>query len=220
MFKGLAIFVGALALPFATSAASAVTVQWADLTGQPDATTVVGTLAGIGVTYSGSLSFSQTAGGTDYWTDSGYTQGLVNRPTGSDIIALNGGGAKSISFSAPVTDLYVAFTSWNGNTVSFDRPFEIISQGCGYWGCGSFVPTAGNTQFFGSGEVHGVLKFAGTFSTLNFTDTSENWHGLTVGIIESAVPEPASWAMLITGLGLVGFRMRRRRGGPARQVVA
>lgn len=219
MFKSLAIVVGALALPLAASAAGAVTVQWADLTGQPDATTVVGTVAGIGVTYSGSLGFSQTAGGTDYWTDSGYTQGLVNRPTGSDIIALSGGGAKSISFSAPVTDLYVAFTSWNGNTVTFDRPFEIVSQGCGYWGCGTFVPSGGNTGFFGSGEVHGVLKFAGTFSTLNFTDTSEYWHGLTVGIADSAVPEPASWAMLMTGLGLVGFGMRRRRGA-AQQVVA
>ena len=30
----------------------------------------------------------------------------------------------------------------------------------------------------------------------------------------SAVPEPASWAMLITGFGAVGWAMRRRRAGP------
>lgn len=31
----------------------------------------------------------------------------------------------------------------------------------------------------------------------------------------AAVPEPASWAMLIAGFGLVGASMRRRRGLPA-----
>jgi hypothetical protein len=33
-----------------------------------------------------------------------------------------------------------------------------------------------------------------------------------VGGGEVGVPEPATWAMLITGFGLVGASVRRRRG--------
>ena len=55
-----------------TSMAQAVTVQWASLTAQPNATTVTGTMAGVGVTYTGSIYFSQLNNtGTDYWVDNG-----------------------------------------------------------------------------------------------------------------------------------------------------
>jgi hypothetical protein len=194
----------------AANSAQAVTVTWASLTAQPDATTVTGTVGGVGLTYSGSINFSQlNNAGTDYWVDGGYTQGLVNRPVGTDLISLNGGGLKTITFAAPVTDVYLAFTSWNAVDVTFSAPFTVVSQGAGYWGGGTFSVNGPSDGFFGNGEVHGVLKFAGTFTSLSFTDTSENWHGFTVGV--GAVPEPQSWAMLIAGFGLVGATMRRRR---------
>ncbi len=194
----------------AASSAQAVTVTWANLTAQPNATTVTGTVGGVGLTYSGSINFSQLANaGTDYWVDLGYTQGVVNRPVGTDLISLNDGGLKTITFAAPVTDVYLAFTSWNGVTAAFSAPFTVVSQGTGFWGSGTFDVNGPSDAFFGNGEVHGVLKFAGTFTSLSFTDTSENWHGFTVGI--GAVPEPQSWAMLIAGFGLVGATMRRRR---------
>jgi len=193
----------------AASAASAVTVNWADLT-TLSGTTVTGAIGSVGVTaVAPGLSFAQVAGGTDYWVDLGYTQSVVNRPPGTDVIALNRAATNTITFSAPVKDVYLAFNSWNGNTVTFSAPFTIVSQGCGYWGCGTFVPNAGNTGFFGSGEVHGVLKFSGTYSSLSFNDSSENWHGYQIGI--GTVPEPASWALLIAGFGMVGVAARRRR---------
>lgn len=199
----------------ATGASAMTTVQWATLSAQPNATTVTGSVAGVGVTYSGAIFFSQLSNsGTDFWVDLGYTQGLVNRPVGTDLIALNDAGTKTITFAAPVTDVYLAFTSWNGVTAGFDAPFTVVSQGAGFWGNGSFGVNGASNGFVGNGEVHGVLKFAGTFSSLTFTDTAELWHGFTVGIGSPAVPaipEPASWAMLIAGFGLVGATLRRRR---------
>ena len=198
----------AVALLGTTTMAQAVTVQWASLTAQPNATTVTGTVGGVGLTYSGSINFSQLNNtGTDYWVDGGYTQGIVNRPTGTDLISLNGAGLKTITFATPVKNVYLAFTSWNGNTVTFSSPFTRVSEGCGFWGCGSFN-TPGGSGFSTATEVHGVLKFAGTHTSISFNDSSENWHGFTVG---TAVPEPASWAMLIAGFGLTGAAMRRRR---------
>ena len=204
------IFAGAVLLA-TTSMAQAVTVQWASLTAQPNASTVTGTVAGVGLTFTGAVNFSQlNNSGTDYWVDNGYTQGVVNRPTGTDLITLNAGGTKQFTFAAPIKDVYIAFTSWNGNSPTFSAPFTVVSQGCGYWGCGSFNPNMASDGFYTSAEVHGVLKFAGTFTSITFTDTDENWHGLTIGTT-GAVPEPTSWAMLIAGFGLTGAVLRRRR---------
>jgi len=208
--------VGAAGLA-ASAANAAVVVSWADLTSS-DSTSVSGAITApggaIGVTFTGSYLFSQTNGaGADYWVDNGYTQGLVNRPTGTDIIALSAGGAKTITFSTPVSNPYIAFTSWNGNVVEFSAPFAVISQGCGYWGCGSFAVTPDSKGFTGIGEVHGVLQFTGVFTSISFTDTSEGWHGLTVGVadVASGVPEPSTWAMMLIGFAGLGFAYRRRR---------
>ena len=213
MFAGIATSVALLS---AGSASAAINVAWASWT-NPSAGIVGGNIAApggnVGVTFTGPYLFAQTNNvGTDYWRDDGYTQGLVNRPTGVDVIALNDGGMKTITFSQAVTDPYLAFTSWNGNTVTFSAPFQLVSEGCGYWGCGSFN-TVGGTGFSTGTEVHGVLKFIGTFTSLSFTDSGENWHGFTVGIADVAngVPEPATWAMMIAGFGLVGVSLRSRR---------
>lgn len=202
--------------------AGAVTVNWVDWTSQPTSTHVDGTLTlganVIDVDYDGAISFTQTNGGTDFWSNCGvsgcynpdYTQGVINRPTGTDLISLDAGGQKTFTFSQAVVNPYLAFTSWNGNNVSFSAPFTVVSQGGGYWGSGSFVPNGANTAFFGNGEVHGVLKFQGTFTSLSFSDSSEYWHGITVGAEGLAVPEPATWAMMIMGFGAAGAMLRRR----------
>lgn len=57
---------------------------------------------------------------------------------------------------------------------------------------------------------HGIIRLPGTFTSITFIDSTESWHGFTAGIA-NVVPEPATWAMMIAGFGLVGVAARRRR---------
>jgi hypothetical protein len=219
------VLTAALASALTAVAADATTVAWTDWT-ESTATTAIGSIVSgpttLGITLSTSgeaLYFVQTGTGTNYFTEgtpAPYTGGSVsNAPPAAEMVALGAGGTKTITFSQAVTNPYIAFVSWNGNAASFSKPFAKISEGCGYWGCGTFSLGAGNS-FVGDGEVHGVLDFVGTFTSLSFTDTTEYWHGLTVGIggvapIGATVPEPASWTLMISGFGLIGSALRRRR---------
>jgi hypothetical protein len=195
----------------ATVANAVPTIYWTDWT-SAGPSVVAGTITApggvVGVTYTGSYSFAQTGGGFPYWSYGNYN-GAYNKPPAIDIVALAAGGPKTISFDTPVVDPYLAVMSWNGNTVTFSAPFTVVSNGSGYWGSGTPVLNGDSTGFYGAGEVHAILQFKGSFTSLSFTDTSENWHGFTVGI--AGVPEPATWALMIAGFGLVGVAARRRR---------
>ena len=196
------------------SVAVAAPVYWTDWTSTTvGAPGVLGTLntggSTVDVSFSGSYLFAQTSGGTNYWNPSApYISSTVdNAPPGTDIIALNAGGTATITFSQAVQDPLLALVSWNGNTVDFGVPIEILDFGTGYWGNGTPILNAAGTGFFGSGEVHGVIELPGSYTSISFTHTSENWHGFTVGVFglggPVGVPEPAT--MLLLGAGLIGL---------------
>lgn len=233
--KACTVLIAAL---LATAPAYAATV-WTDWTSQSVGTsgqivntptgTVTGTASGVTVIYSGGFRSAQTDGSadgttSDFWNSPGFSGGWLTTPAttpppGSDIITLIEGGRKTVTFSQPVTDVFMAFLSWNGNDVTFDRAFTIEGEGRGYFGTGTFVTNPTNTGFTStrSNEVHGILKFAGTFSSLSWTDIRENSRGFQIGInaISSPanpVPEPSSWAMMLCGFAIVGHALRRRHG--------
>ncbi|MFN3371869.1 MAG: PEPxxWA-CTERM sorting domain-containing protein [Sphingomonadaceae bacterium] len=214
----------AVILACAAIPASATTIAWTDwvteVAGKP--TGVISAPGGtINVTFTGTTFFMQYGCGTAFWSPGTYN-GAFNKPPACDMVALGTGGTRTISFDVPVKDPYIALMSWNGNTADFGTPIEIVANGTGFYGSGTPILNDAGTGFFGSGEVHGIIRLPGTFTSITFTHTTEFWHGFTVGVLDRApppggvVPEPATWAMLIAGFGLVGATMRRRRRALAR----
>jgi hypothetical protein len=57
-----------------------------------------------------------------------------------------------------------------------------------------------------------VIRLPGDYTSITFSHITENWHGLTVGVVDVAqtpgVPAPASLVLL--GLSPVGWAAARR----------
>ena len=207
---------GAMMSVLTVPAATAGTVAWTNWTAAtPNTVSGTATLDGtdVGVTLQGAYTFTQLNGVTNYWLPAApYLSASVdNTPPDSDIVAFNSGGSVTINFSRAVVDPLLALVSWNSNVVEFGAPIEFLSFGAGFWGNGSPVINGAGTGFTGAGELHGVLRLIGTYNSISFTHTSENWHGLTVGFagIESA-PVPVPGAVWLFGPVALAILARRR----------
>ena len=123
-----------------TGLADVIWVDWQTILQNGDvegtATVQGGTVT---VTYSGERQFVQTSCGTNYWNPSTpYISATVpNAPPDCDIIALSQATSKTLTFSEPVANVFFAVVSLNGNGYRFDRDFDILSFGLGYWGNGT-----------------------------------------------------------------------------------
>jgi hypothetical protein len=209
---------GAVALTLAGASVAHAQVAWTDWTSSGP-NTALGTLVSgsstVGVSFTGPYTFVQTTCGTNYWTNpTTYSvTGPADAPPPCDIIALDAGGLKTITFSQAVTNPLLAIASWNGQPTTFFNagPLQIVAQGPGYWGTGT-ISVSGNTMST-SGEAHGTIRILGTYNSISFTDGPENWHGITVGVesVATVTPEPSTYVLMASGLiGVFGFARRRR----------
>lgn len=196
-------------MAFAAVPAFAITV-WTNWTsaavGAPGSAT--GTLNGVGVTYSGELDSAVTNGSTTIWApNSSFIGGTVTTSpsTVGDAIFLNGSftGIDTITFASPIVNPVFAIWSLGapGATASFTfnltPTFEAGGPNSQFGG----VPLSVVGNVVSGAEGNGVVQFTGTFSSISWTNTFENFYAFTVGT--AGVPEPST--VLLLGLGLSGL---------------
>ena len=184
-----------------TGVASAANVAWTNWTAITTAT-ADGDMGGVAVhitaTSGGDLftDESYTSCGFNFWTepnpaDPAYTGGTVtNAPTPCEQVALDLPVSVTVTFSTPVTGLYMALLSIGSRditvTYDFDHAFTVDSDGIGYFS-GTFDNKPGLFSLLSGDriamtEFHGVLAFTGPVSSLTFTtSTEELWQAFTFG---------------------------------------
>ncbi len=120
----------------------------------------------------------------------------------------------TITFSHPVTDPVFAIWSFGQKGIdasfNFNAPFTIEQGGpSNEYGGMSITNPSGNNAY--GVEGNGTIQFNGTFSSISWTNpVYEYYYGFTVGL-QSAVPEPSTWAMMILGFVGLGFMAYRRK---------
>jgi hypothetical protein len=196
-----ALALGAAALAFASPSQAAVFVGGFTLD-----TGSFGT--GLGVHSNGTQS-GPTIGGAVNIDDS-----AVTFSTTSGNLSITGSGEATVYGDPGMENLKVVFAKgWDSITFDFekldsDAAFTMLVNGTALYdsgNCSLCVIGNGANKFTISGT--GITELA-----FNFDPAISDAKQFRVeGVSIVPLPEPASWAMLIAGLGIVGAAMRRRK---------
>jgi len=159
---------------------------------------------------------------------------------GSDVV-LSGSGSYDLTGATILgSGAQDGFVNPSGGSLAVGGPFAnvtaytLVSNG-GTLGTGSYIdgfPDAG--QVFGLDAAANFLTVYNGYVSLSSLSGSTTFVGQTIEslglnpgtyvyslpndtltvVVPGAVPEPASWAMMLMGFGAVGGMMRSRRRGP------
>ncbi len=164
--------------------------------------------------------------GSIHFQNYGWTLSAPSPVDAVQSVRLNQGGPDwSYTFKADnagtfTLDYDVFLTAGSGNA------FGLQGWGIGWSGSGggffpgtAFSPTASGSfvRSLIAGETYTVslannanVSTSGSFNPEAGKEASRMNGNFVYNIVDSAVPEPASWAMMICGFGLVGASLRRR----------
>lgn len=219
---------GACAAMFVAAAAPAATIAWSapvDASGNASDVITAGNLFAAsttgptttlnGVTFVSGFAGAITLAGVDTITS------IFSVPNfaGPDYNALVGTGAYSLS-TRPFSISINGLTSGNSYAVQLFAPFWDANWATAFTGGAStsgLVNLTGINMGVGASTVPQFVTgtFVATGSSQLITLSSPTLYVLVAAAqvreLSGAVPEPASWAMLIAGFGLTGATMHRRR---------
>jgi hypothetical protein len=205
-----------------TTPAQAATIwtDWTSMTvGANGGGSATGSVGGVGVSYSGELDASVINGSSTIWApNSSFIGGTVTASPSvvGDDLRLNGSstGTNTITFASPVENPLFAIWSLGAPgaqaSFTFNATPTLEAGGPNSQFGGASITVVGNTV--SGSEGNGVVQFTGTFSSISWTDTPENFYAFTVGMngpLQTA-PEPMSSALTLAGLALVGLVCRKR----------
>ena len=208
----LAVQVGTLLTLCGPAFAGTIWTDWTTaVPGDPG--TASGTLNGIAVSYAGEvLTQTVTNGSFAGWTPAASFQGgtVTTSPAATgDIIAQNAyryRGPDTVTFGSPVVNPVIAIWSLGSSVSQASMTFNATPTFEG----GGPNSVYGGSRITVSGDVvsgkegNGVVQFTGTFRSISWTETFENYYGFTVGMAGATqVAEPASLSLLAIPLALI-----------------
>lgn len=149
--------------------------------------------AGISTAIGSSSAAAAPAGDTTIY-------GYVSSASNPNSATLSTPNLRSISFYWGSIDKYNQVEVLGANGVVLDS-----------FNGGDFMPANGN-QFISDTNRRVTFGWDGSnaITGLRFTSTGVAFEFDDISAL--AVPEPATWAMLIAGFGMVGYAVRRRQG--------
>lgn len=228
----LAAAAGAIALACASHAAQAITVTIAAtsnpwLAGMPDGTQAISAdsapahspvlVGGLDLGLGGFLGFVNASGGAN---NAGGCPPACDPVDGGGFISHSGGAEFGISgLNAPINSLLGVFLTDVQPDLS-PAPqalnFGPASLGVDFM---SLAPELKQVFFIGDGmSADGVVQrfgipdgatrlYLGTHDGFGWFNNSGS---ITVDVIQAPIPEPETYALMLAGLGLVGWSLRRR----------
>ncbi len=187
----------AATLAFAASPASAALVDFEGLSvgDNPNPLTI------SGATF-------ETLGGFNYIASAGGTQSLCTSTSAAS--PANCSNDLSVIFDSAVSDISFTFGGNNITTVGADIGDVQIFSGATLLGVVDVI--VADADIFGTFDLVSLAGFGDVTSLLiSSTDAGGVLYDDFSFTPGAAVPEPATWAMMILGFGLAGGAFRRRR---------
>jgi len=209
MNKFTLALVAASACLLSANAAQATTIDFGSFT---SATNITTPISGVSITLAGGPATGAPMVSNSW---SGWTYELYNTPTGNYPTAAN----LEFSFSTVVTDLSFYFKNYGyspygrgaSTYTSYATNGSVISTGfiSGIEGSLVNVTGSGIAKLVLSNNTGGTNSWQFAVPSISFTAS---------GV--AAVPEPATWALMILGFGVVAQAMRQAKAQARRGVAA
>ncbi len=135
--------------------------------------------------------------------------GGTTTPDGSYFGFVQGTGALSQTFTADVTSTYgLSWLDAGRTNGGGPQSYTVTILGAGLQTLGTFTTNGG---LFTARSASAFQLVAGSSYTLSFTGlVAEDRTSFIDGVTLTAVPEPATWGLMLAGFAMVGVAARRR----------